>query len=163
MEKYKLVGTFEPLGIGEQEWEGIPLILPAAYQGEDGKYYGAYIDDKNETPWAINEFTRLDDELSNTIHFIDDNTELEIDNEYYQIGDIPVVATKRENESRYIGRLDKWIDAMKKYNSELINNPNSSKTFIEALNDNIEYYSCIIAKGKESNVFENKILTKKMN
>ena len=163
MEKYKLVGTVEPCGLGEQEWEGKPILLWTVYQGEDGKYYGAYIDERTETPWAINGFGKFDDELASIVHFIDDNTELEIDNEYYQIGDIPVGALKKDDESRYIGRMDKYVDTLKNYRSELIVNHKASKGFIETLDDNIEYLCGIVAKGKEANVFENKILTKKMN
>ncbi len=163
MQKYKLVGTYEPIGIGEQGWEGQPLLLPVAYQGEDKKYYGAFIDDTTKTPWAIDTIAVLPDDLVNTIHFIDDNTQLEIDNEYYQVGDIPVGALKRKDGSRYIGRIDKWIDAMKDYKTELIDNHEASEGFIAELDDNIEYLCGIVAKGKEAKVFEGKILTKKMN
>lgn len=163
MEKYKLVGTVEPCGLGEQEWESKPILLWTVYQGEDGKYYGAYIDERTETPWAINGFGKFDDDLASIVHFIDDNTELEIDNEYYKIGDIPVAALKKDDGSRYIGRIDKWVDAMKDYKTELIDNHEASEGFIAELDDNIEYLGGIVAKGKEAKVFECKILTKKMN
>ena len=159
MKKYRLVGTLNPFG--DEEYIGIASMIEAIYQDEDGHLYSSYIDDDSETPWAIAGFLPLyDDEIY--VKFIDNNTVIETEQEYYEVGDIAVAGIKKEDESIYMGRLDNYVMWLKEYHNKLTSNDKNIK-LPYFLCDYIEFFGGIVAKGNEAGVFKNKVLNKKMN
>ncbi len=104
MNKYKLVGTLNYFDI-------IPEIILPVFQDEENNFYMAYSDSSDEDleKYTIKGFTPFKEDDVIRIKFLSNaNNEMEEVNEYYEVGDIIIQAMEENENSIYIGRIDKF-------------------------------------------------------
>lgn len=134
--KYKLVGVYDEFGIK-------PSIIRPVFADENDKLFFPTCDKGNsiETTPYFQRFLPVYKGFINDVQYLDDlHAYLEIDKEYYQVGDLAIWGVQLSQDEVYIGRLDKYLEFLEDYRVYLYDSYNNSDRdiFIRQIEREIE-------------------------
>lgn len=146
-DKYQIVGFWNDMGF-------IPDSVNPIFKGPDNYLYWAFTiineEGKDKIPRYKN-FYLFPEKFMGKVKFLEDiNVILDIEQEYYGIGDEAVYCYQLEKNKAYVGSLNKYLDFITSYREYIKKSYNNGdkEAVLGSLQDEIEYLTELTKTGE---------------
>ena len=130
----------------------IPNQASVVFTDEDNNLYCGFIDDKAdlENRFFYNRFVSIPEgEIRENIKYFKElKCEKEEVNKSYSVGDIIVLAFQTDENTAYVGRIDKYVNFLNQFKSTLVEGGND-KLLLNEIEDYLVFYDLSKTKFEE--------------
>ena len=160
---YELVGIFN-------YFEVLPVGVYPVFKGDDGELYWAFTDNKNNENWdetKYSQFLKFPERYKEKVRFLSDcDTTLEIDQNFYGIGDEAVCGYEITEGKIYLGPFSKYYDFLigfKEYTQKNYNEDDKIM-LLEELQEEIDDLSEILSpeQKKKKSLYDSSLEIEKL-